>query len=73
MGASRYATDDVQPDGRTIAPHRLRALRSLQGLINTDWGAVMLGTALAVLPLLIIFVLASRQVIEGLVARSVKG
>lgn len=49
------------------------ALRSLQGLVNTDWGAVMLGTALAVLPLLILFVFASRQVIEGLVAGSVKG
>lgn len=49
------------------------ALRSLQGLVNTDWGAVMLGTALAVLPLLILFFLASRQVIAGLVAGSVKG
>lgn len=49
------------------------ALRSLQGLINTDWGAVILGTALAVLPLLILFFLASRQVIEGLTAGSVKG
>ncbi|MEX2541352.1 MAG: carbohydrate ABC transporter permease [Trueperaceae bacterium] len=49
------------------------ALRSLQGLVNTDWGAVMLGTALAVLPLLVLFVFASRQVIEGLVAGSVKG
>ena len=49
------------------------ALRSLQGLVNTDWGAVMLGTALAVLPLLVIFAFASRQVIEGLVAGSVKG
>ena len=49
------------------------ALRSLQGLVNTDWGAVMLGTALAVVPLLIIFVFASRQVIEGFVAGSVKG
>jgi multiple sugar transport system permease protein len=49
------------------------ALRSLQGLVNTDWGAVMLGTALAVLPLLVLFIFASRQVIEGLVAGSVKG
>ena len=49
------------------------ALRSMQGLVNTDWGAVMLGTALAVLPLLILFAFASRQVIEGLVAGSVKG
>ena len=49
------------------------ALRTLQGQVATDWGAVLTGTALAVLPLLIIFVLASRQVIEGLVAGSVKG
>lgn len=49
------------------------ALRSLQGLINTDWGAVMFGTALAVIPLLILFFVASRQVIEGLTAGSVKG
>jgi multiple sugar transport system permease protein len=49
------------------------ALRSLQGLVNTDWGAVILGTALAVVPLLVLFVFASRQVIEGLVAGSVKG
>ncbi len=49
------------------------ALRSLQGLINTDWGVVILGTALAVVPLLILFVFASRQVIEGLTAGAVKG
>lgn len=49
------------------------ALRSLQGLVNTDWGAVILGTALAVIPLLILFAFASRQVIEGLTAGSVKG
>ena len=49
------------------------ALRTMQGLIQTDWGAVLIGTSLAVLPLLIIFILASRQVIEGLVAGSVKG
>ncbi|TVR85873.1 MAG: carbohydrate ABC transporter permease [Trueperaceae bacterium] len=49
------------------------ALRTLQGQVQTDWGAVLTGTALAVLPLLIIFVFASKQVIEGLVAGSVKG
>lgn len=49
------------------------ALRSLQGLISTDWGVVMLGTALAVVPLLIMFFVASKQVIEGLTAGSVKG
>ncbi len=49
------------------------ALRSLQGLGNTDWGAVMLGTALAVLPLLILFFFASKQVIEGLTSGAIKG
>lgn len=49
------------------------ALRSLQGQIQTDWGAVMLGTALAVIPLLIVFAFASRQVIAGLTAGSIKG
>ena len=49
------------------------ALRSPQGLGNTDWGAVMLGTALAVLPLLILFFVASKQVIEGLTSGAVKG
>lgn len=49
------------------------ALRSLQGLINTDWGVVILGTALAVVPLLVLFFFASRQVIEGLTAGAVKG
>lgn len=50
------------------------ALRSLQGLAaTTDWGAVILGSALAVTPLLIIFFLASRQVIEGLTQGAIKG
>ncbi|MDQ3460519.1 MAG: carbohydrate ABC transporter permease, partial [Deinococcota bacterium] len=49
------------------------ALRTLQGQIQTDWGAVIFGTALAVIPLLIIFAFASRQVIDGLTAGSVKG
>lgn len=49
------------------------ALRTLQGQIQTDWGAVLFGTALAVLPLIIVFSVASRQVIDGLTAGSIKG
>ncbi len=49
------------------------ALRSLQGIANTDWGALMVGVALTVVPLLIVFALASRQLIEGLTAGSLKG
>ena len=49
------------------------ALRSLQGIANTDWGALMVGVVLTVVPLLIVFALASRQLIEGLTAGSLKG
>lgn len=49
------------------------ALRSLQGVANTDWGALMVGVALTVVPLLLVFVFASRQLIEGLTAGSLKG
>ena len=49
------------------------ALRSLQGLVNTDWGALMLGVVLTVVPLLIVFAFASRQLIAGLTAGATKG
>ena len=49
------------------------AIRALQGIANTDWGALMCGVALTVLPLLILFALASRQLIEGLTAGATKG
>jgi multiple sugar transport system permease protein len=49
------------------------ALRTLQGLVNTDWGALMLGVVLTVVPLLIVFAFASRQLIAGLTAGATKG
>ncbi|ABF44290.1 carbohydrate ABC transporter membrane protein 2, CUT1 family (plasmid) [Deinococcus geothermalis DSM 11300] len=49
------------------------ALRTLQSVANTDWGALMCGVALTVVPLLILFALASRQLIEGLTAGATKG
>lgn len=48
------------------------ALRSLQGTGQTPWGAICAGSSIAVLPLLVIFVLASRRLIEGLTAGAVK-
>lgn len=48
------------------------ALRSLQGTGQTPWGAICAGSAVAVVPLLFIFVLASRRLIEGLTAGAVK-
>jgi multiple sugar transport system permease protein len=48
------------------------ALRALQGTGQTPWGAISAGSAIAVLPLLVIFVFASRRLIEGLTAGAVK-
>lgn len=49
------------------------ALRSMQSPVNTEWGAVMAGSAVAVLPLLLLFMIASRRMIEGLTAGAVRG
>lgn len=48
------------------------ALRALQGSGQTPWGALCAGAAIAVLPLLILFVIASRRLIDGLTAGAVK-
>jgi multiple sugar transport system permease protein len=48
------------------------ALRSLQSPVNTEWGALMTGSAIATLPLLVLFVLCSRQLIAGLTSGAVK-
>lgn len=48
------------------------ALRSLQSPVDTEWGALMTGSAIATLPLIILFILSSRQLISGLTAGAVK-
>lgn len=48
------------------------ALRSLQGTGQIPWGPISAGSAIAVLPLLVLFMLASRRLIEGLTAGAVK-
>jgi len=48
------------------------ALRSMQSPVNTEWGAVMAGSAIAVIPLMVIFVISSRRLIDGLTAGAVK-
>lgn len=48
------------------------ALRTLQSPVNTEWGALMTGSAIATLPLLVLFALSSRQLIAGLTAGAVK-
>lgn len=48
------------------------ALRSLQSPVNTEWGALMAGSAIATIPLLILFAFSSRQLIAGLTSGAVK-
>jgi len=48
------------------------ALRSLQSPVNTEWGALMAGSAIATVPLLVLFSLSSRQLISGLTSGAVK-
>ncbi|MBJ7308683.1 carbohydrate ABC transporter permease [Rugamonas sp. CCM 8940] len=49
------------------------ALRSIQAPNNTEWGALMVGAAIAVLPLLLMFFVAAKRLIEGLTQGAVKG
>ncbi len=48
------------------------ALRSLQSPVNTEWGALMAGSAVATIPLLVLFAISSRQLIAGLTTGAVK-
>ena len=48
------------------------ALRSLQSPVDTEWGALMVGSAVATLPLLLLFAVSSRQLISGLTTGAVK-
>lgn len=47
-------------------------LRTLQGATDVEWGAIMAGTALLVAPLLLVFALAARQLMEGLTSGALK-
>ncbi len=49
------------------------ALRSMQSPNNTEWGALMAGSAIAMLPLLIAYFFSARKLVAGLTAGAVKG
>lgn len=49
------------------------ALRNLQSPVNTEWGALMAGAAIATVPLLVLFAISSRRLIDGLTAGAVRG
>ena len=49
------------------------ALRSMFNPADTEWGALMAGAAIATLPLLLLFAVSSRRLIDGLTAGAVRG
>lgn len=49
------------------------ALRTVQGLPNTPWGAVMLGTTISIIPIVAFYIFSSKQMIAGLTSGAVKG
>lgn len=58
---------------RTLDAYTLPlALRTLQSPVNTEWGALMAGAAIATLPLLLLYAVSARQLISGLTAGAVK-
>ncbi|MFE7552749.1 carbohydrate ABC transporter permease [Streptomyces gardneri] len=48
------------------------ALASLQGLDETDYGAILAGTAIAAVPMAIVFLALQRHFVSGLLAGAVK-
>ena len=59
----------VNPDVMTIQV----ALSQLNGVYNTDYAAVMAGTLVSTVPLIVIFILGSRQFIGNIAAGALKG
>jgi len=49
------------------------ALRSIQSPTNTEWGALMAGSAVAMLPLLLAFFFFAKRLVAGLTAGAVRG
>jgi multiple sugar transport system permease protein len=49
------------------------ALRSMQSPNNTEWGALMAGSAIAMLPLLVAFAFSARRLVAGLTSGAVRG
>ncbi|ASQ99618.1 carbohydrate ABC transporter permease [Streptomyces sp. 11-1-2] len=48
------------------------ALAALQGLNNTDYGAILTGTAVAAVPMAVVFLVLQRHFVSGLLAGAVK-
>lgn len=48
-------------------------LRSFMGMYNTEWGYMMAVTVIAVLPVLLVFLIGQKYIVEGVVMTGVKG
>lgn len=48
-------------------------LNQLRGQYATDWTLVMAGSTIAVVPILVVFILFQRQIIEGIATTGLKG
>jgi multiple sugar transport system permease protein len=49
------------------------ALANLNGQFNTDWGLLMAGSVLVVIPVIIVFLMAQKHYIRGIADGGVKG
>ncbi|XCB30575.1 carbohydrate ABC transporter permease [Arcanobacterium hippocoleae] len=70
---NEYLWPFLMSDDETTAPLQigLTFLQNNEGL--TNWGPVMAGTVLAVIPVLIVFLLLQKNMIKGLTSGAVKG
>lgn len=59
----------IQPEGQTLQV----ALATLQSVNATDYGAIMMGAAISVLPLIGVFIIGSRHFIANIAAGALKG
>ena len=48
-------------------------LSSLQGQFTTDWNLLMAGATVSVIPVLVVYLLAQKQVIRGMTMSGLKG
>jgi len=48
-------------------------LNSFKGLYTADWSLMMAGTVISVIPVLIVYIVAQRQIIEGISITGMKG
>jgi sn-glycerol 3-phosphate transport system permease protein len=69
---NEYLWPFLMADDERVAPLPvgLTLLQNNEGL--TNWGPVMAGTILAMLPILVLFLFLQRQMIKGLTAGAVK-